>query len=1154
LAKGFNNVGKLSKVSKGNPSDDVEEEWLRGLVLRKDVRVSDRSSAVTVGSVILENDLGIQQSLNQGLSAAQISLDQGSMTQPSVALTSFVEPAPLTFPVSVEKSFVVGGRSTLSPRLSRSTGNLKDMEGSSTQHDTVLPSSIPEQYHLVRKAFFPEGDKRDWAYIQKEKMWLKTEFPSLIPAGRQDVLLLDRWLESMLLEQASTGDQTPRSVVQDAQKVYSMCFHEVVRQVSVHCVERGHLIMKIWQTYLDLFNRMMDLNNKEVEAIRRECERRTQQLQEQLEKERVDWSKSAMELKEQIIDLTTENTNLHDQIGPLRDMIRQRDGEIERLRKIIQELLDQIKRQNALELERYEGEERARRVVQQQKQHKTLTATALALEDTQPLKTVQLEFKNADGEAVNIAVPAGVLLRSDELGSDYFNGVLFMEEHKFDQARENDEALRRGVPVEGGFLATVHTEEEGIFPMERDPTYFPIIVEFMTTGVLRCPLEREVIDALKEEGDFYQIDGLLQALDVKEQDLLALEAERSLRDKMQKDLEALLSEIEKWKKMYTDLKAQYLHDKEAWGLRERDLLEEIERLKRAMAAYMAGMSGQDQSLHDKLLALQGSLSALNNERNELSGRLEGAFEQMAEAGLSPDDRTQSGAAARDRGSKSNTHGNGRGGMDGANSNKWGSGLNGADGLNSNGMNGNGSRGENGNGSWGENGNGNGNGNGGRLVDVETQCTQTILTGEQLEAAGMAVDTGSGGSSGPLNSAGSGEGSHSASGSTPTASTGRKKGGHSKTRTRGSTKQRDGDGNLRSAEEGHGKSKTKKGLTVPNYWQMYMRSMPKGAARCLTLKRMKQMIIDCFVEKLKQDENAKACGTASLEFPPYVCDYFYAIYGVKKIVQTRLKEFIVTTNTHIADPRVLLFGRFAGLTDPLPKQCLDFMLGVLRGVYAEEMKHISGGSNWTEDPKTYNTWIPLQHVQNAIQLYFSDTPVFGKIKASVKGLTTSRNSKGNALSVSLDEFLPMLVQLWIEDDEKSAVLYAEMFRAEDDGNDMLDEHEFFEVLKRLGCENNSSYRTKFFEFCKSVSDSSEFFLNEEQFVKFARLNRINPNSLTNYVDLGNPNRPKQQQLKKGEDISDGAALASIKGHDGDGVSETIESSAKGTTAQLLFVVT
>jgi|TARA_B110001469_G_scaffold118187_1_gene124730 hypothetical protein len=49
------------------------------------------------------------------------------------------------------------------------------------------------------------------------------------------------------------------ALVHEAQTIFSCCFHEVIRQVAVHCAERGHLMAQIWVSNMELFERLSQL-------------------------------------------------------------------------------------------------------------------------------------------------------------------------------------------------------------------------------------------------------------------------------------------------------------------------------------------------------------------------------------------------------------------------------------------------------------------------------------------------------------------------------------------------------------------------------------------------------------------------------------------------------------------------------------------------------------------------------------------------------------------------------------------------------------------------------------------------------------------------------------------------------------------------------
>ena len=56
--------------------------------------------------------------------------------------------------------------------------------------------------------------------------------------------LLDRLLSAY---DEMKPHMNPRDLIKESQKIHSVCMFEVVRQVSVGCVERGVLLKRIWE-------------------------------------------------------------------------------------------------------------------------------------------------------------------------------------------------------------------------------------------------------------------------------------------------------------------------------------------------------------------------------------------------------------------------------------------------------------------------------------------------------------------------------------------------------------------------------------------------------------------------------------------------------------------------------------------------------------------------------------------------------------------------------------------------------------------------------------------------------------------------------------------------------------------------------------------
>jgi hypothetical protein len=98
-----------------------------------------------------------------------------------------------------------------------------------------------------------------------------TVFPSLNPSGRQEVLALKQALDAMLEKagvpvggegNAATSLDGPTQLhnllelIRTEQKIYNIVFHEVIRQVSISCVERGELLSELRTKYSGLLSKV----------------------------------------------------------------------------------------------------------------------------------------------------------------------------------------------------------------------------------------------------------------------------------------------------------------------------------------------------------------------------------------------------------------------------------------------------------------------------------------------------------------------------------------------------------------------------------------------------------------------------------------------------------------------------------------------------------------------------------------------------------------------------------------------------------------------------------------------------------------------------------------------------------------------------------
>lgn len=90
-------------------------------------------------------------------------------------------------------------------------------------------------------------------------------FPSMHPNSRFEAHLLDETLDDMLKragidEKAESIAQTEMhsliEIIKREQDIYNVIFHELIRQVSVDCIERGRLLANIRHRYSELFSKV----------------------------------------------------------------------------------------------------------------------------------------------------------------------------------------------------------------------------------------------------------------------------------------------------------------------------------------------------------------------------------------------------------------------------------------------------------------------------------------------------------------------------------------------------------------------------------------------------------------------------------------------------------------------------------------------------------------------------------------------------------------------------------------------------------------------------------------------------------------------------------------------------------------------------------
>ena len=115
----------------------------------------------------------------------------------------------------------------------------------------------PQNNETTQSQIFIKGPVTEFELSEDSNIMrnLKTELPNAFssnPSNRQEVLALGNWLINTIKSVQEDNTLSLKEKYYKTDEIYNLCFNELVRQVSLDCLERGELIMKIWKAYLSL--------------------------------------------------------------------------------------------------------------------------------------------------------------------------------------------------------------------------------------------------------------------------------------------------------------------------------------------------------------------------------------------------------------------------------------------------------------------------------------------------------------------------------------------------------------------------------------------------------------------------------------------------------------------------------------------------------------------------------------------------------------------------------------------------------------------------------------------------------------------------------------------------------------------------------------
>lgn len=609
------------------------EQWLERLVLG---RVSTAVDAPLLHTfpVGLNSQLDGSGFVNELKGLGRVSEHESSSQAPAptgAAVGASGTSASMRRPLR-KRSPAVGAGSRDVSRRSDEAGHGWLPNGDAPVDLSAAPASIiPTPFHkFARSPVVPMASelvaKEEWSFNGQSREFVRTEFPSMAPSGRREVFLLERWLHDTL-ESEIQRDMSAREVIETAQTVYSATFHELVRQVSVHCAERGALLVRVWRIYLALFDRLMAIANDDAEAIQAQRDEAVGKLESSL--------KAALDRQSELLSehqgaekaRQDKVASLRAHIAVLRQDADEKDAEILRLKALTRKLIRAQQRSTRSITATPDSEFSERGGGELAADTTVSLEAALGIDDSPNVLTnLKLEMGG-----ILYELPVDRVLRSDDRASELLNDVFGRP--KQEEKLEESEALagdaaspeydsdgdlivgssddlrlhpvtlkRPGPIIDGGGRASMKPDGRGVFSFpERDGMLFAMCVQFQDTGAVPTGLGLSLLRQLMSEATALQMWGLV---DMLRDSIEIAEADEAAAESRAEELSALRSE-------HQDLTA-------AFG-NVQELLQQEKEMNAMAGEENLARVVQRVSTQRKLAAIESDYARLKRMLSEVKG-------------------------------------------------------------------------------------------------------------------------------------------------------------------------------------------------------------------------------------------------------------------------------------------------------------------------------------------------------------------------------------------------------------------------------------------------------------------------------------------------------------------------------------------------------
>ena len=218
--------------------------------------------------------------------------------------------------------------SLLSPQT-RDISHLKDKLSLLTPRHPDLPSNITEVKRLVEASDFlgnpinkhgdplPISCRKSFCINNNGKQTLM-EVPSIdklflgAPSGRQECSNLKKWFESMKDTYCISEDSEENRRI-----LYNMCSKELIRQVTVQCIERGELLHQVLEYFATSYEKIKESlaqSQRNSESLKKYMQDKLKEKEEQLTSQIQRLTNSKELLLETLEDEKAKNFKLSEEI------------------------------------------------------------------------------------------------------------------------------------------------------------------------------------------------------------------------------------------------------------------------------------------------------------------------------------------------------------------------------------------------------------------------------------------------------------------------------------------------------------------------------------------------------------------------------------------------------------------------------------------------------------------------------------------------------------------------------------------------------------------------------------------------------------------------------------------------------------------------